>query len=104
MISVQKSKFHRSERTFFLKQAAVLSELNEQDFIGKIEKLFMSENYMFFIYKEPQFNMPKQIMDTVKPLLSFTPLLPGGINRDQPKEQPKNHDDEEIKEPDNINY
>lgn len=56
LYTVQKSKYNKKERTYFLKQASILMSSDPNPSIGKLQQLFMSSNQFFLIYKEPQLN------------------------------------------------
>lgn len=51
LLSVQKSKFNKKERTYFLKQAQSLMEIDQKiKGVGILHKMYMSKNNNFFIY------------------------------------------------------
>ena len=55
MFSVQKSKFNKKERTYFLKQASVLMTMDENQLgVSKLTHFYMSTNNIYMIYKEAQ--------------------------------------------------
>lgn len=57
MHSVQKSKFNKKERTYFLKQASVLMTLDENQIgVSKLTHFYMSTNNIYMIYNEAQLN------------------------------------------------
>lgn len=57
MFSVQKSKFNKKERTYFMKQASLLMQLDEsQAGISKLNHFYMSSNNIYLIFKEAQLN------------------------------------------------
>jgi len=39
-----------------------------------MEKLFMSDNYFFYIFKEPEYYMPQQFLRDTIPLLPYRAL------------------------------
>lgn len=53
MYSVQKSKFNKKERTYFLKKASLMMNFESTiRGIGKLVKLYMSNNNNFLIFKQ----------------------------------------------------
>jgi len=54
---VQKSKFNKKERTYFLKQASALIAIDSSIHgIGKLIKIYMSKNNNFLIYRQHYLN------------------------------------------------
>ena len=53
LFSVQKSKFNKKERTYFLKQASNLMAIESSiKGVGKLIKIYMSKNNNFLIYRQ----------------------------------------------------
>lgn len=66
LTTVQQSKFSKEEKKFILKQALTLCNIPESDNIGKIEYMYKSNNMFFFIAKEPNCTISKNLMRKIQ--------------------------------------
>lgn len=70
MYSMNKSKFSKKERTFFLKQAAIFMGLKSLDIgITALTSMFMSRNSYFYLFEKPsEVTLSDFLMTMDKPL------------------------------------
>ncbi len=52
LYSVNKSKFSKNERKFFLKQASLLKELTDHSGIASLSHIFKAKNQQFYIFEK----------------------------------------------------